>query len=510
MERILLFGSLLIGGLVWLLGSLRPAGSTRSLSSPTPWKTPLGTIALVLPFLGFLLSLPASKPLFSAGHGLGTGFLLGGVAALLAAWSAVRQRGAGSSSASIGIACAVSVLPLLFLRASIIDALLGIAIGWFAVTFPLYLAVRPDDNAEEGSTVSHVLAAGAGFTAALCGVAALGIWRDALTPALARTTWSATAILFASVGALLALAARLVFPGEKVSAAKEMIPALVFAAVGAVVMKFFSVKVAPEPRLFMVALAGLLVWPAAAWLLRDAEERDSARNPSSPLGLPPLAVLLIAAGFVASYQMLQGFGAGVYVLTLFLSHALSPRRAGAVPLLLFATTLILYRVFAARFGDDLRGVTLTDQYALFGLIFGALLPGLLASLVGRRSTVGAGGTLALILAGTLALAIPAAVVLLFGGKSALALLLGLGLGSIQMVRGAAVTTPAFSALPGLFSLAMSLALTQFTGKILPLTEMTRLHKIQILECLIAGVVTVLLLAKAAALSPRSTADGEAQ
>jgi hypothetical protein len=278
-----------------------------------------------------------------------------------------------------------------------------------------------------------------------------------------------------------------------------------------VVIKLFSVKIAPEPRLFMVALAGLLVWPAAAWLLRDAEDRDSARNPSSPTGLPPLAVLLIAAGFVASYQMLQGFGAGIYVLALWLSAVMSPRRLGAeVSLLLFATTLVLYRVFATRFGDDLRGVTLTDQYALFGLIFGALQPGMLAPLVGRRSIAGSGGVLTLILAGTLTLATPAAVVLLFGGKSALALLLGLGLGSVQLLRGAAVTAPAFSALPGLFSLAMSLALTQFTGKILPLTEMTRLHKIQLLGWLIAGVMAALIMAEAAARSQRSMADGDVQ
>jgi hypothetical protein len=81
---------------------------------------------------------------------------------------------------------------------------------------------------------------------------------------------------------------------------------------------------------------------------------------------------------------------------------------------------------------------------------------------------------------------------------------------VQLLRGAAVTAPAFSALPGLFSLAMSLALTQFTGKILPLTEMTRLHKIQLLGWLIAGVMAALIMAEAAARSQRSMADGDVQ
>ena len=507
MERILLFASLLIGGLVWLLSSLCPAAEQTA----NPWKTPLGRAALALPILLFLVTLPTNHPLFSAGHGLGNGFLIGGAAALLTAWPVLRQRGMSGLSASIGIACVAASLPLLFLRGSVIDALIGVAIGWLATTFPLFLAARTDSENADPAGISGTLAAGVGFAATICGLAALGIWRDELTPALARTTWSATAVLFGAVGSLVALLAQYVLPKDDASGIKALVPTLAFAAVGAVVMKLFSVKIAPEPRLFMVALAGLLAWPAALWLLRDAEARDAARNPQSALGLPPLAVLVIAAGFIAAYQMLQGFGAGIYVLALFLSAAVAPRRSGAeISLLLFAATLVLYRVFATRFNDDLKGVVLTDQYALFGLIFGALLPGVMASLVGRRSSAGTGGVLTLILAGTLALIAPAAIVLLFGGKSALALLLGLALGSVQLLRGTNGTSPGLSQLPGLFTLAIALALNQFTGKILPLTEMTRLHKVQLLCWLIAGVVAALVLAGATSRSSKSTETGDAQ
>lgn len=517
MERILLFTSLLIGGLVWLLGSLRSTMPRQGEGafppeSAYPWKTPLGILALVLPFSGFVVSWPTNAPIFSAGHGLGTGFLIGGIAALLAAGSLFRQRGSGGPAASMGIACAAAAIPILFLRASVIDALIGLAIGWFAVTFPLYLAAPANSNEDTVGSIPGSLAAGAGMIAALCGVAALGIWRDELTPALARTTWSATAILFGAIGALVALSTGFIAPPGTVSdpaksIGKSLVPSLLFAALGAVIMKLFSVKIAPEPRLFLVALAGLVVWPAVSWLLRDAADHDSARNPGSSSGLPPLAVLLAAAGFVASYQMLQGFGAGIYVLSLWLSAAMMPRRMGGeVSLLLFATILVLYRVFATRYSGDLRGVNLTDQYALFGLIFGALLPGIMASLVGRRSAAGAGGVLAIILAGTLSLAAPAAVVLLFGGKSALALLLGLALGSVQVLRSSDGTPISLSQLPGLFSLAIALALSQFTGRILPLTEMTRLHKVQLLGWLIAGVIVALLLAEAATRARRETAS----
>ncbi len=508
----LLFASLLIGGLVWLVGSLRPV--SPGPASAGPWKSPLGFIALVLPVLGFLLSLPTNPPLFSAGQGMGIGFLIGGAAALLAAGSVFRQHGAGGIAASSGIACAATALALLFLRASLIDALLGLAIGWLAVTFPLYLSVsgKSDDESDH----SRNLAAGVGFAVALCGTAALGAWRAELTPALARTTWSAAAILFAAVGSLAALAAQFALPQNLLSdstkaTGRALVPALIFAVLGGIALKLFSVKIAPESRLFLVGLAGLLVWPAALWLLRDADARDSSRNPRSALGVPPLAVLLVAAGFVASYQMLQGFGAGVYVLALWLSAAISPRRLESeISLLLFATALVLYRVFATRFNDDLRGVTLTDQYALFGLIFGALLPGIMASLVGRRPAVGAGGVLTLVLAGTLALLAPAAIVLLFGGKSALALLLGLALGTVQLLRGVGNGTSDFSQLPGLFTLSVSLALCQFTGKILPLTEMTRLHKVQLLGWLIAGIVAALVLADVTTRSRRDTETGEVQ
>ncbi|MBC8104444.1 MAG: hypothetical protein H7Z41_17855 [Cytophagales bacterium] len=527
MERMLLFASLLMGGLVWLVGSLRTAPprapeTVVGNGGGSPWRTPLGLVSLLLPLLGFVITLPANAPLFSAGHGLGNGFLLGGVAALLAAWSIIRaSRGSGAAlAAPIGIGAAAVAICLLFLRGSVIDSLMGIAIGWLAATFPLFLTNRALDTDRERDT-SSALAAGAGFAAALCGVAALGIWRDELTPALARTTWSAAAVAFSAVSSVILVALGLVPPQKADSPDGKpglpgLFPALIFAAVAAITMKLFSVKIAPEPRLFTVALAGLVVWPAAAWLLRDARSRDTARNPRAPHGLPPLAVLLIAAGFVASYQMLQGLGAGVFVLALWLSAAVSSRRGeDETGLLLFATILVLYRVFATRFGEDLRGVSLTDQYALFGLVFGALIPGVLASLVGHRSASGKGGVLVLILAGTLTLIVPTAIVLLFGGKSALALLLGLALGSVQR-QGSAESASSDGAsgasnLPGLLSLAVALALSQFTGALLPLTEMTRIHKVQLLGWLVAGVVAVLLAAEAAARSRRGGAGtGAAQ
>jgi hypothetical protein len=52
-----------------------------------------------------------------------------------------------------------------------------------------------------------------------------------------------------------------------------------------------------------------------------------------------------------------------------------------IALLLLGTVLLLYRLFASRWDDALRGVTLTDHYAFFGFLVGAALPGLLAGVL---------------------------------------------------------------------------------------------------------------------------------
>lgn len=516
MERILLLASVLLGGLVWVVSAwLTPRPATPPSAPPPPvdfadrrslWRTPLGGTALALPVIGFLLTLPTSGRFFSPGQDLGRGFLIGGLAALLAAWPLLRDRRSGATDeaaapeGAFGLAAVAASLAVLFLRGGVIDALAGVAIGWFATAFPIWLLTRREQRP------ATALVAGAGFTATLCGAAALGIWRDEATPDLARTTWSAITLAFAALSALVLLVFRIATPKSA-----AVVPPVAYAVIAAGAMKLFAVKIAPEPKLFWALAAGLIVWPIAAWLLRDAAARDTARNPRSlAAGLPPLSVLLLASGFLVAYQLLRGVGAGIFVLALWLSAAAFPRRSvramGAdIALLLFATLLLLDRVFTTRYAEEMRGVVLTDQYGLFGLMVGALTPGLLASLVGRRSAMGLGGILTLILAGTLSLGVPAIVVLLFGGKSALALLLGLALGSAQAFRAGSdpdgiLIAPGTSLLPGQFALAIALAMVQFTGALLPLTEMTRQHKVQLLGVLVAGVVIALLAAEFASRS----------
>ena len=59
-----------------------------------------------------------------------------------------------------------------------------------------------------------------------------------------------------------------------------------------------------------------------------------------------------------------------------LTEALADSPSGLQPasqivrLVAFGALLALYRLFSSRFESELRGVGLTDHYALFGLLFG--------------------------------------------------------------------------------------------------------------------------------------------
>ena len=148
-----------------------------------------------LPILVFLATLPSRPPMFVAGHGLGIGFLLGGLGGLLAGWTilcAYRTASAGepvSRAAAIAaptaLAVAISIIPVLWLRDNVLDALAGVAIGWLCSSFLLVAALQ-QEQASNGNDVSkasrgvdptaYILSVimTTGFAAVCCAIAALG------------------------------------------------------------------------------------------------------------------------------------------------------------------------------------------------------------------------------------------------------------------------------------------------------------------------------------------------
>jgi hypothetical protein len=195
MENILLWASVVSGVLVFVSAFL----TRREPDSASPgenWAIPpaLRWTAILLPLLGLMVTLPASGA-FSAGQGLGRGFFLGGAAALLAFLPLLRGGRLGGRdllAGPFGMGAAAVALPLLLLRASLLDALMGVAVGWFAVAFTLYLGQSPKGREQSGAAV----AAATGFTLTLCAGAVIGTLRAPAAGMTNSTGWSASLVAF--------------------------------------------------------------------------------------------------------------------------------------------------------------------------------------------------------------------------------------------------------------------------------------------------------------------------
>ncbi len=542
MEHVLLWASLATGVMLLLCRFLPRRGesgvATGSVSAVESDDAPhpvLRNVALFAPLAGLLLTLPATYGVvFHDGQRLGIGFLIGGVAVLAACADLLLPRrarnGADATVASpvialtafYGAGIVAVALALLFLRQSLHDALMGVAIGGFCSGFALLLGLS--HAARQGETGRRI-AAGLGMMAVLAAGAGLGVFRDPLTPELAKLTWSAVLLSFAAFGALLVVGTHLL-PLERAGGQYgRMIPLMVLVGIGGLALYECAAKVTDTATLALPGIGGLLLWVVVLAVQREGRGNTIPATPT--LSAPLLSVLLITSGFLAALQTLQGVGAAVGTLALFLAYpatlALShaPRggaatepepdqaaRNGAVGLLLFATLLLLWRFFVTRWSGDLRGVNLADQYALFGLLVGAALPGLLAMLPARfkGGTVanGGAGVGALAACAVLVLASPAAVLVLFGAKSAVALLIGLAVGAIPLLSGGA------SLLPGLLAVGIALALDQFAGRILPAETLTRADKMRYLAFILSAVVVAVIAANRVGSGETATISGDAK
>ncbi len=565
MERSLLWGVFAMGWVSWLLGLVAArARQTGTVRSVAPLPRAYLVAAAVLPFLVFVATLPSHGKFFAEGQGLGKGFLLGSVCALLAACvpllagegSDIRKRIGGTVAAPCGMALVASVTPLLMLRASLLDTLLGAAIGWFCVTMLVLLGMFQEKGEAERPGVL-ALVTGTGFAILTCAVAALGEMRGTFDlTATSTVSWSVLGMVFAAGVPLALLLSGVLNAGLTVvfgllpgmggvsRAGETLLPdalsrntalrlwrvvlaSLVLLALG----KLLSGRIVDAEsqklaiHVFQVMALGLF-GGAAAWWIAASGRRLERETPGNSGAIAwqnnAVATLLLLAGILVAFQMLAGFGVGLLLIGAWLAISLSAvfaqePEAGETDVLssdtpavaanllrlgLMGVALLLYRVFSSRFESELRGVGLTDQYAAFGLILGATLPALLTGFLLRPfvETTAPGARIArLCVVALLVLAVPALVLILWGTKCALALMLGLAL-AITLLPSATVVTaketlpPALRLLPALFALGVCLALAQWTHHILPLTELTRADKETLILKLMAILAVLILVA----------------
>ena len=303
-----------------------------------------------------LASIPMKTP-FAAGHGLGFGLLLGAVGACLTmltlahGWSDAQDAEDGDAPnmvacvAPFALAVVTVAIPLLWMRNVVVDALLGVALGWLTSTLLLLAGLNAARSA--GRLLGLTLTAGTGFTATLCALGAIGelggnvrvgsgfigvpwsapllllaafmvfvLLLCALPPSLLRQLPGANLLLRAS-SSLKSESARQIAP----NIARWLVGGLLFVALGTQ----FGHRLWGQPNVFrligMGVLASGLAWWMLAGQLRTATNGRGNQSGNWPRMALPILVMM-AAGMVA-FQMLSGVGFAIMLLGAWLTMGIA-------------------------------------------------------------------------------------------------------------------------------------------------------------------------------------------
>ncbi len=528
MERSLLWSALALGCVGWLCGfaltRVQQDDSRRISVLPFPF----WIAALAIPILVFLATIPVIPP-FNIGQGWGGGFFLGSIGALLSTWVWIRSRqgesvplrASATLTAPYFLAVICVAIALLWMNDVIMDALMGVAIGWFVHMFLVYTGTssseysRNDPQSASLSNNLHTISllAGAGFAVLLCAVAALGIYRDnleysgmnhpltaiamimavsipflTLVCALPASLFARMAMKIPGIGFFAGISSRL-FAGEE-----ERLLAIRFWRLLLAVALFLALgyplssKVVTEPIVWQLMWIGVLVGLAVWWMIRDASIKPDDRRPLS-LGYP-LSLLTLLSGFLVAFQVYAGMGTAYMMLAAWLPLSIalsigmerSTDTSGSIvseeetleglqtsmQYLLIGVGIVLYRLTAWRFNSHLQGASLNDHYAFYGICIGLIVPCLLAIFLWRPLTLKSaspGSMLGrLLLTGAMTLLIPSLMVLFWGAKCMLGMLFGLAVAAAFHRNSPMLNLPAiekekeFSGMIGILISLFALAL----------------------------------------------------
>lgn len=502
-EAILLCGALAVGLVAlaaWLVAArAKDRLPSEDASSASPLFLLTGAAAALLLFL---FTLP-SRPPFAAGGQLGVGVLIGALSAALVAWGAGRRAGAASPlgiAGVLGAALAPAALVTWIYRGDPMYALMGLLLGQSVLLlFPEASAHAGEDSAAAGR-IGLFLGASA---AAVSGVSlAIARYHDFRVPerlALgSKLWWSAPLLVLAAIVAGALVAALLVrTPAQR---------ALVGLLVGAALLALFGARF-PRYWPLMLPLAAGYATGALLVALAATAESDRRRALSALLGALLVLILLIAA-----YRLQAGLGIALAAIG-FAGAALalpgddgtaessSPPHSSAVftaGLQLLALGA-LFRLFYAAQGLESTSIYLTAHYALIGLVAGCLTPiglGLLARATAWEDEGQADPWLAPLAQGIAVVALPLAMLLLWGLKANAGVLIGLVAGQafllllllIEGGRPSSATGRAALAAPSAPVLLVAVVAIRLLPPLAPFTaELTRVQRAAALIALIALV-----------------------
>lgn len=477
-----MIGAVALGCAGWLYALLI---AIRAGMRPTPI-TRVDLAALALPVLvlgGTLSDLSFLTRPAGLGFALGwAGGLLAGVVCLGAARRDAREGAVLFAGPAFAALAVISIAVLWLPRP--LQAAPSAAIGWAAVSI-LLAGTRAYSPTGLGA-----LLGGLGAAAILSATVALGAYRT--TQQVAPFTWESTAISLAAAVPLGLLLAGLAPAHPRLP--RGVRSAILSYGLPVIVVGVFALLLAGRvPRgsaLPILAGVGL----AMALMVRGLVA-ETAR-----LGQPNLyeavSALTVLGAFAAAFSALAGYGVGIMLLAAWplMAQGADEDTSGTMArLATFGVLLLLYRLFAQRYQSELASASLTDHFALLGFLVGAVLPALMTA-AARGAGSSAGGRLArVVLAALVGLSIPAAMVILWTVRVAPALLSGMAFAFAVPVAASRIRDEAIVA--GTLVIPIALALTQWTGLILPLSELTRAERMTILVWIAAGIVLALLLAE---------------
>ena len=445
--------------------------------------------------LGLLALL--KHPPFSSGQHLGYGYLIGGSLALLGAVLCSRLMNPERAywpypfALAVSLAVAASSLTLLAFAGDPLEALLGCALGFTVVAGVFRITYTSGRMVD----LSRAVEAGAALAITLCAASSQGLYHF---HSRAERGWWAFPMALAGfwlVGQTISFFAS----GHRSMARHPASALLVSAGMSAVLLvvlgSVLAAKLEPARPLLPLLVTGVITAALVVWLAMTAERE--AENWPLWLQVAGISILLTLLLLVVSFKILSGFGVAVGLIAAWavVGSALGMGAFGArLPLqaLLIGANFLLLELFLARPGLFVGEVDLSLQYAVIGVVLGALMPAVYSSLI---LEAGIGRAMALGLLGALT---PIVLLTLWGPDVLLGLMIGLvarqaiGSGFVAMVAASERWGP-WQAPTAMLALGMAIVTVQFGRSLSFFYDAPRIYKAYLAGGVALIVVVIVLV-----------------